>query len=95
MTASNGTTDSSDPAAIEADIESTRARLAGTVDELAVRIHPKVIAQRGTEDAKARLLAATTTSDGQPRTERLAAIGGGVVAFLMLAIWRRGRRRRR
>lgn len=80
-----------DPAAIEAEIEATRARLAGTVDELAVRVHPKEIARRGTAEAKARLRVATMTPDGQPRVERLAAVGAAAVAFLVLTIWRRRR----
>ena len=81
----------SDPAAIEAQIEATRARLAGTVDELSVRLRPQEIARRGTAQAKARLISATTTPDGQPRVERLAAAGAAVVALLVLAIWRRRR----
>lgn len=80
-----------DPAAIEAQIEATRARLAGTVDELSVRLRPQEIARRGTAQAKVRLLRATTTPDGQPRVERLAAAGAAVVALLVLAIWRRRR----
>ncbi len=80
-----------DPAAIEAQIEATRTRLAGTVDELAVRIHPKEIARRGTAEAKARLRAAAMTPDGQPRIERLAAVGAAAVALLVLTIWRRRR----
>ena len=80
-----------DPAAIEAQIEATRARLAGTVDELSVRLRPQEIARRGTAQAKARLLRATTTPEGQPRVERLAAAGAAVVALLVLAIWRRRR----
>lgn len=81
----------SDPAAIEAEIEATRARLAGTVDELGVRIHPKQIARHGVADAKAKLRAATMTPDGQPRVERLAAVGAAAVVLLALTIWRRRR----
>ena len=79
------------PAAIEAEIEATRARLAGTVDELAVRMHPKVIAQRGADDVAAKVRTATTTPDGQLRIERLAAVGAAAVALLVLVIWRRRR----
>jgi len=56
-----------------------------------VRLRPQEIARRGTAQAKARLLRATTTPDGQPRVERLAAAGAAVVALLVLAIWRRRR----
>ena len=94
---------SDDPAAIEAQIEATRARLSETVDELAVRIHPKTIVERTRDDAKLRLQQATDearvrlhdavyTADGAPRTERLAAVGAAVVALLGLVIWRRARK---
>lgn len=82
---------SPDPAAIEAQIEATRARLALTVDELAVRAHPKEIARRGVADGRARLMAATTTPDGKPRVERLAAVAAAALALIGLAIWNRRR----
>ena len=96
---------SDDPAAIEAEIEATRARLSGTVDELAVRIHPKTIVQRTQDDVKLRIQLATDEakvqlhdaiydSDGQPRTERLAAVGAALAALLALVVFRRVRRRR-
>jgi len=78
-----------DPAAIERDIEAKRARLAETVDQLAVRVHPKTIAQRAADDARARLHDAVYTPDGQPRTERLAAVGAAVAALIALVVWRR------
>ena len=90
-TVSEQSSDSTDPAAIEAEIDATRARLAATVDELAVRIHPKTLAQRGKDDAIAKVRAATTTPEGQPRIERLAAIGAAAVALLALVVWRRRR----
>jgi Protein of unknown function (DUF3618) len=82
-----------DPAALEAEIEATRARLAETVDELAVRIHPKTIADRATEDAKARLNDAVYTPDGKPRVERLAAVGAALAAFIALVVWRKLRKK--
>ena len=81
-----------DPAAIERDIEATRARLSETVDELAVRIHPKTIAQRSADDARARLHDAVYTPEGQPRTERLAAAGAALVVLIALVVWRRVRK---
>ena len=71
------------PAQIEAEIEATRTRLAGTVDELAIRVQPKEIARRSAADAKAKLQEATHTEDGALRTERVAAVGG---AALLLAV---------
>ncbi|WP_460459511.1 DUF3618 domain-containing protein, partial [Angustibacter peucedani] len=70
-----------DPATIEHDIEATRERLAGTVDELAVRLHPKEIGRRSVADAKAKVRAATTTPDGSPRVERIAAVAAAAAAL--------------
>jgi hypothetical protein len=95
---------SDDPAAIEAEIEATRARLSGTVDELAVRIHPKTIVERTRDDVKLRIQLATDeakvqlhdaiyTDDGKPRTERLAAVGAALAALIGLVVFRRVRRR--
>jgi RNA 3'-terminal phosphate cyclase len=92
---------SASPAAIEADIVETRARLAGTIDELAVRAHPKEIARRQAQSAKARLIDATHTPEGEVRVERVGAIAAGSAVVLGLAILLhhrhhggRGRRRR-
>jgi Protein of unknown function (DUF3618) len=76
IAANQGEPVSQSPAQIEAEIEATRARLAGTVDELANRAKPKEIARRSAEDAKVKLQAATHTEDGSLRTERIAAVGG-------------------
>lgn len=92
MSEDSKTSGPSDPAAIEADIEATRARLAGTVDELAVRVHPKTIAQRGIDDAKLRAQAAVTTPNGQLRVERVAAVAVAAVSLIVLTVWRRLRK---
>ena len=82
------------PAQIEADIEATRVRLAGTVDELATRVQPKEIARRSAEDIKAKAYSATHTDDGKLRTERVAAIGGAAALLAALASVRILRRRK-
>ena len=82
------------PTQIEAEIEATRARLAGTVDELAIRVQPKEIARRSAEDAKVKLRAATHTEDGSLRTERVAAVGAAAALLAALAGLRALRRRR-
>ena len=84
-----------DPAAIESEIEATRARLAGTVDELAVRLHPKEIGKRSVNDAKTRFAAATHAPDGSLRVERIAAIAAAVVAVVGLMVANRRRRSHR
>jgi hypothetical protein len=76
---------------IEADIAATRARLASTVDELVDRAHPKNVAKRQLEQAKAQVI----DERGQVRTQKLIAVGGAVVGVLgMLLMIRRlvGRR---
>jgi len=75
------------PAEIEADIEATRQRLAGTVDAIADRVKPANVARRGAESAKAQVL----DEHGKVRTARAAAIAAAVVAVIGLAVWRRGR----
>ncbi|MEE1928139.1 DUF3618 domain-containing protein [Streptomyces sp. TRM 70351] len=49
------------PAEIEADIKHRRGQLAATLDEIAVRVHPKTIA----DDAKARTAAALDRTAGR------------------------------
>jgi hypothetical protein len=83
------------PAQIEAEIEATRLRLAGTVDELTTRMQPKEIARRSAEDAKAKAYSATHTEDGKLRTERVAAVGAAAALLAGLVSLRALRRRRR
>ena len=76
---------------IEADIAATRARLASTVDELVDRAHPKNVAKRQVEQAKAQVF----DERGELRTQKLIAVGGAVVGVVgMLLMIRRlvGRR---
>jgi hypothetical protein len=82
------------PAQIEAEIEATRTRLAGTVDELAGRVAPKEIARRSAQDAKAKLYAETHTADGGLRTERIAGVAAAAVSAVGLLVGLRARRRR-
>ncbi|MBW1603168.1 DUF3618 domain-containing protein [Streptomyces sp. JJ66] len=49
------------PAQIEADITRRREQLAATLDEIAVRVHPKTIA----DDAKAKAAAAVDRTAGR------------------------------
>ena len=73
-------------AEIEAEIVETRARLATTIDELAVRAQPKEIARRQAESAKAKLIDATHTPEGDLRVERIGAIAAGSAVLLGLVI---------
>jgi hypothetical protein len=85
---------SNDPAVLERQVEERRARLAATVDELAVRARPREIARRGAASAKARLRRATTTAEGELRVERIGAVAAGALALLAMAAFRRRMRRR-
>lgn len=82
------------PAQIEAEIEATRVRLAGTVDELTTRVQPKEIARRSAQDVKAKAYSATHTEDGHLRTERVAAVGAAAALLAALASVRVLRRRK-
>jgi MYXO-CTERM domain-containing protein len=84
---------SQSPDAIEAEIAQTRAHLASTIDELAVRAQPREIARRQTESVKVRLVEATHTPEGDLRVERVGAIAAAAAAVLVvLAVLRRRRR---
>ena len=75
------------PAEIEADIERTRARLAGTVDAIAEKVKPANVARRGVESAKSQLV----DERGELRPDRVAAAAVAVSAVLGLLVWRRSR----
>ena len=75
------------PAEIEAQIERTRQRLAGTVDAIADRVSPANLARRGAESAKAQVV----DERGQVRTGRAAGIAAAAVAVVGFLAWRRRR----
>lgn len=89
-------TDQLDPsiAALEADIAARRERLTRTIDELAGRVTPQALVQQQKAQARARFVAATTTPEGDLRTERIAAFVTAAIAVVGLWVWlgRRGRR---
>jgi len=72
---SNGT----DPSALAAEIEETRERLAGTIDQLMYRASPKTIVSRQVSDVKAFFVDPLT---GEPRTENILKVVGGVVGTI-------------
>ena len=67
---------------IEHDIEETRDRLAGTIDQLVVRTSPKNIVRREIAAVRARFIDA----DGNPRTENILKAAGGVAGFVALLV---------
>ena len=67
-----------DTDALVEEIEQIRLRLAGTVDELVDRAHPKAIAQRAVADLKGQFVDET----GSPRMERIIPVVAGVAAVV-------------
>jgi hypothetical protein len=77
----------SDPSALAAEIEETRERLAGTIDQLMHRASPKTIVSREVADVKAFFVDPVT---GEPRTENILKVVGGVVGTIaVFALLRR------
>jgi len=69
---------------LEREIEETRERLAGTIDQLAYRAHPKTIVNRQVTSVKGHYVDLET---GQPRTDNILKTAGivvGVVAVFVL-----------
>lgn len=79
-------------AQLEAEIEATRARLAGTIDQLTFRASPQELVRRQKETMALSFQHATRDEDGELRTERIAAILGAVAVVLIgLGLLRRRR----
>jgi hypothetical protein len=77
----------SDPSSLEREIEETRERLAGTIDQLMHRASPKTIVSREVADVKAFFVDPVT---GEPRTENILKVVGGVVGTIaVFALLRR------
>ncbi|QQS00187.1 MAG: DUF3618 domain-containing protein [Austwickia sp.] len=83
--------DARSPRQIEADIEATRTRLANTIDELAYRSKPAVIANRQKDAAVVKLQDTFMTPNGDVRIDRVAAVVVVVAALVGLGIYRRVR----
>ena len=69
------------PSELEREIEETRDRLAGTIDQLLYRSHPKTIVSREIAAVKAFFVDPAT---GEPRTENILKVVGGVVGTVVL-----------
>lgn len=71
------------PSDIEREIEEARERLAGTIDQLLYRSHPKTIVSREVAQVKAHYVDAAT---GEPRTDNILKTVGGVVGVIALFV---------
>lgn len=74
---------SNQPSDIEREIEETRERLAGTIDQLLYRSHPKTIVGREVAQIKAYYVDPAT---GEPRTDNILKTVGGVVGVIVLFV---------
>jgi len=74
---------SNDISDLERDIEETRQRLAGTIDQLLFRTHPKTIASREVAQVKGHYVDPVT---GEPRTDNILKTVGIVVGAVVLAL---------
>jgi hypothetical protein len=73
--------------ALEREIEETRQRLADTIDQLTHRAHPKTIVSREVTSVKSHFVDLQT---GQPRTDNILKVVGGVVgAVVFFAVVRK------
>ena len=70
------------PDTLESEIEATRARLAATIDQLAYRASPKTIVKREINSIKAHFV----DPQGNPRTDNILKVAGGVVGFVGLVV---------
>ncbi|HEX3929283.1 MAG TPA: DUF3618 domain-containing protein [Nocardioides sp.] len=68
-------------AALEAEMEATRDRLAATIDQLVHRTSPKTIARREVASVKGYFVDART---GQPRTTNIVKVAGGMLGVIVL-----------
>jgi len=70
------------PETLESQIEATRERLAATIDQLAYRASPKTIVRREINGIKAHFVDA----QGNPRTDNILKVAGGVVGFVAFVV---------
>ena len=67
---------------IEREMEEARDRLASTIDQLVYRTNPKTIILREVEAVKATFVDA----HGNPRTENILKVAGGVAGFVAVLV---------
>ena len=67
--------------ALEAELDATRERLAGTIDQLVYRTSPKTIVRREITSIKSYFVDLET---GQPRTTNILKVVGSVVGVVVL-----------
>jgi len=76
---------------IQSDIEQTRARLVGNLEQLKAEASPKALSGKAQAKAKSVFL----NEDGSVKTERVAAVAGVVVGLLLVRRGVKARSRRK
>lgn len=71
-----------DLSVLEHDIEATRERLAGNLDQLLHRASPKTIVRREVTSVRQYFV----DESGAPRTDHVLKVVGGVVGFVALLV---------
>jgi hypothetical protein len=66
---------------LEQEMEDTRDRLAGTIDQLVHRASPKTIVRREVTSIKGYFVDLRT---GEPRTDNILKVAGGVLGVVVL-----------
>ena len=74
---------SNELSSLESEIEETRERLAGTIDQLLYRAHPKTIVSREMTALKGHFVDLQT---GEPRTDNILKTVGVVVGTVALFV---------
>ncbi len=74
---------SNELSSLESEIEETRERLAGTIDQLLYRAHPKTIVSREITAVKSHYVDLQT---GEPRTDNILKTVGAVVGAVALFV---------
>lgn len=82
MTHADSPADTREPAAIEREMDATRDRLAGTIDQLVHRASPKTIARREVASVRAHFVDAS----GAPRTDNILKAAGAVAGFVVVML---------
>jgi hypothetical protein len=70
------------PEAIEKDLEATREQLADTIDQLLYRASPKTIVKREIASIRAFFV----DPQGNPRTDNMLKVAGGVAGFVAFVV---------
>lgn len=73
---------------IARELQETRERLSKSVDDLQDYVRPTNVANRGMEKVSGFFV----DEQGQPRAERIAAVGAGVLAFFGVAMKSRSKK---